>query len=251
MRGLVLAAGRGSRIGPATRDRPKAFLELEGTTLFTRQAAALSAAGATEVGIVTGWSPTHARATRHPTFHNPAWDVTTMVASLRTADAWLSSGPVLVCYGDILVRADAARAVAGAQDDIVLGYDPDWFTLWSARMDDPLSDAESFRLDASGAVCDIGRRGITRDDAQGQFVGLFLLRPPGWRALSALLAQHDPDGTELDVTALVRVAIEAGVRIAAAPISGPWCEIDTATDMDVARRVVRELDARPPSRPGG
>ncbi len=245
MRGLVLAAGRGSRIGPATAGRPKAFLELEGATLFTRQAAALSAAGAEEVAIVTGWSPGHAGATGHPTFHNPSWDVTTMVASLAAADAWLSSGPVLVCYGDILVSAGAARVVAAAQDDIVLGYDPDWFALWSARMDDPLSDAESFRLDASGAVCDIGRRGITRDDAQGQYVGLFLLRPPGWRALSALLEQHDPDGTELDVTGLLRVAIGAGVRISAVAIPGPWCEIDTARDLDVARRVARELDARP------
>lgn len=244
MRGLVLAAGRGGRLGDATRDRPKAFLELEGSTLFARQAAALRAAGAEELAVATGWSPGHAEATGCTTFHNPHWETTTMVASLRAADPWLATGPVLVCYGDILFGPDAARAVAGDPGDLVLGYDPDWIDLWSARMADPMSDAESFRLDTSGAVCDIGRRGVSRDEAQGQYVGMFLVRPAGWRTLTTLLDEHDPDSTRLDMTALLRVAVGVGARIVGVPILGPWCEIDTAADLPVARQVARELDAQ-------
>jgi molybdopterin-guanine dinucleotide biosynthesis protein A len=41
MHGIVLAAGEGSRMGEQTVDVPKAFMEIEGQTLYQRQRAAL------------------------------------------------------------------------------------------------------------------------------------------------------------------------------------------------------------------
>ena len=47
MRGLILAAGRGSRMGALGDDRPKCLVELDGRPLLDRQIAALRAAAST------------------------------------------------------------------------------------------------------------------------------------------------------------------------------------------------------------
>ena len=41
MRAVILAAGRGSRLGPHTEDRPKCLVELADKPLISRQIAAL------------------------------------------------------------------------------------------------------------------------------------------------------------------------------------------------------------------
>ncbi len=55
MRGLILAAGRGSRMVAATADRPKGLVELGGTALLDWQLAALRGAGIQEIGLVRGY----------------------------------------------------------------------------------------------------------------------------------------------------------------------------------------------------
>ena len=55
MRAIILAAGRGSRLGHLGNDRPKCFVELEGKPLIERQIAALRRGGADEIGVVRGY----------------------------------------------------------------------------------------------------------------------------------------------------------------------------------------------------
>jgi choline kinase len=55
MRALILAAGRGSRIGTLGDERPKCLIELAGWPLLDRQVAALRRGGVDEIGIVRGY----------------------------------------------------------------------------------------------------------------------------------------------------------------------------------------------------
>ena len=55
MRAIILAAGRGSRLGHLGDDRPKCFVELDGKPLIEYQMAALRRGGVGEVGIVRGY----------------------------------------------------------------------------------------------------------------------------------------------------------------------------------------------------
>ncbi len=52
---MVLAAGRGERMRPLTDRRPKALLEVRGTSLLERHLARLAAAGVQTVVINLGW----------------------------------------------------------------------------------------------------------------------------------------------------------------------------------------------------
>lgn len=242
MRGLVLAAGRGSRLGSLTADRPKCLVEIAGRSLLDRQVAALRAAGVDEVGVVTGWHAEAFAGTGLPTFRNPRWRETTMVESLAAAEDWLFAGPVLVSYGDIVFGADTARRLAGTPGQLAVAYDPHWEALWRSRFTDPLDDAETFRVDGD-RLTDIGGRPTTTDHVQGQYLGLVRWTPQAWHVVRHLRST-DPETRGLDMTGLLRRLVRGdALHVTAVPTDGPWCEFDHPSDIDVGADVLRRLDA--------
>ena len=52
---IILAAGRGSRLGTITQDHPKCRTRLGGKSLLDWQLEALQGAGAESIGVVTGY----------------------------------------------------------------------------------------------------------------------------------------------------------------------------------------------------
>src|SRR5438045_673554 len=85
MRAVILAAGRGSRMGPLTDATPKCLLPLGGRPLLEWQVAALRGAGIDTVGIVRGYNAHLFDGRALTTFENPRWAETNMVASLACA----------------------------------------------------------------------------------------------------------------------------------------------------------------------
>jgi L-glutamine-phosphate cytidylyltransferase len=242
MRAVILAAGRGSRMGEYTVDRPKCLVELRGRSLLDRQVAALRAAGADEVAVVAGWRAELFDGLGHTVFVNDRWDRTTMVESLATAGSWLRAGPVLVSYGDIVYSAATARTLAAAGQSLAIAYDPGWRTLWERRFDVPLEDAETFRLDERGLLTEIGGRPFSAEEVQGQYLGLLKFTPPAWSLVERVLrTESTVDG--LDMTALLAYLLrEHPLEIGAAAVSGPWCEFDHPADVEVGHAVLDELD---------
>ena len=55
MKGIILAAGRGSRMKNLTSTKPKCMIKINGKMLIEYQIEALSSAGINEIGIVTGY----------------------------------------------------------------------------------------------------------------------------------------------------------------------------------------------------
>lgn len=240
MIGLILAAGRGSRMAELTSDRPKAMVELAGRSLFEWQLKALSGGGITEVTVVTGY---RAQCFEDPgvrTLHNPRWQETNIVRSLLCANELLAAQPAVVSYSDIVYHADAVRAVARSDASIAVAYDTEWESLWSERFADPLSDAESF-LARDGFIVDIGRRVARREEVEGQYLGLLAIRPPGWAAIASLVDRLPPIALDkLDMTTLLRMLLEAATRIAAVPVAGRWCEVDSPADVALYERLLAE-----------
>jgi len=55
MRGIILAAGRGSRMGAMTENQPKCFTELGGRSLLDWQLGAMRGSNIAQVAIVRGY----------------------------------------------------------------------------------------------------------------------------------------------------------------------------------------------------
>jgi len=157
-------------------------------------------------------------------FENSRWAETNMVTSLSTAASWLRAEPLIVSYGDIFYRSELVRRLAQAPHALAIAYDRTWRQLWSRRFADPLSDAETFRLDAAGTLLEIGNRTTRIEDIQGQYMGLLKFTPSAWRAIEALLLQLDESARDrLDMTGLLRRLLQAGtVPIGTVATDGQW-----------------------------
>lgn len=244
MRALILAAGRGSRLGARTQDRPKGLVELGGRALIDWQLAALRAAGIEQIALVRGY-----RGERMPYgltyYENARWQHSSIATSLACAREWLAQDTCIVGYADLVYPAQAVLRLSAATGAIATLYDRHWLALWRRRFADPLLDAERFRLDAAGELLEIGGRAAHVEEIEGQYMGLTKLAPSG---AARLLACYDglaaAERERLDLTALFALALRAGVRIHAQHYDGWWCEIDGESDLELAEQIVREAAAR-------
>jgi choline kinase len=241
MRAVILAAGRGSRMGHLGCDRPKGLVELEGRPLIARQIAALRRGGVDEVGVVRGYRAEMIDFPGLTCFTNPRWAQTNMVMSLAAAAPWLRASPVIVSYSDIFYRNHLVRGLAGAPGPLVVAYDRAWRHLWTRRFADPLSDAETFRIDSTGRLLEIGARTTRIEEIEGQYMGLLKFTPEAWDAVEALLATLDaPVRDRLDMTGMIRRLLGAGtLSIGTFGTEGDWGEIDNPQDVALYREMVR------------
>lgn len=232
MKALILAAGRGSRMGGLTEDRPKCLVEFGGRPLIDWQMDALTRAGIGEIGIVRGYQGDRLSGHGARRFDNPRWADSNMVVSLLAVDEWLSEAPVIVSYADIVYGAATVRALlAAAPAPITISYDPDWLWLWRQRFPDPLSDAESFRME-DGRIVDIGRRVGELHEIEGQYMGLLRFQPEGWQAVRDLVGgMSSAEVDRLDMTSLLRRLIERGTEVRGIAAVGRWGEVDSVSDL--------------------
>jgi L-glutamine-phosphate cytidylyltransferase len=242
MRAVILAAGRGSRMGHLSDNRPKCLVELEGQPLIKRQLAALRRGGVDEIGVVRGYRADMIALPGLTYFTNERWAETNMVMSLAAAAAWLRSGPVIVSYADIFYCNELVRGLADAPGQLVVSYDRAWRRLWSRRFQDPLTDAETFRIDASGQLLEIGGKTSNIEDIMGQYMGLLKFTPSAWSAVEALLSTLDESTrSRLDMTGLLRRLINGNdFSINTFGTEGQWGEIDNPDDAALYRQMVDE-----------
>jgi choline kinase len=233
MKALILAAGRGSRMKHMTEARPKCLVELRGRSLLEHQLEALHGAGIHDIGIVTGYRRDMLAHQVPAEFHNSRWAETNMVSSLACAHAWLSQEPCIVSYSDIFYESEAVSLLCASQADLAITYDPNWQDIWTRRFEDPLSDAETFRLHEDGTLAEIGNKPDSIEAIQGQYMGLLRITPKGWSEIMSVretLSESDRD--QVHVTGILQDIIQAGrVPVAAVPYRGSWGEIDSESDL--------------------
>jgi len=159
MKAIILAAGRGSRMKALTENKPKCLIDVKGKPLIEWQISALREAGINEIAIVTGYKSEMLNSYRLKKFHNPKWAETQMVSSLMCASEWLEHEDCVVSYSDIFYESQAIRLLIECGSEICITYDPNWETLWKQRFEDPLSDAETFRIDSESFLLEMKFRG--------------------------------------------------------------------------------------------
>ncbi len=231
MKAIILAAGRGSRMGGLTENQPKCFTLLHGKRLIEWQLDALRSAGAKEIGIVRGYlGDTFHYDTTY--FENPRWAETNMLMSLCAARDWLANDACIVSYSDIVYGRRTVEHLGQALGDICITYDPDWLRLWSMRFEDPLSDAETFRVNNSGEVVEIGNRAKSVAEIEGQYMGLLKFTATGWCRVEAYLKRFSQNVLDkMDMTKLLKGLIDAGDKVHAVRIDEPWYEVDSERDL--------------------
>lgn len=233
MRAIILAAGRGSRMGSMTDQRPKCLCQLHGKPLLQYQLEALSSAGIDDVAIVTGYRNADLIGFSGTKFYNPRWSQTNMVYSLLQADDWLLGSQCIISYSDIFYSEDAVRRLRLAGSGVNVLYDVNWLSTWKQRFCDPLDDAENFRIDPSGIITKIGGRPDSLESVQGQFMGLINIDTEAWKTIKGFLEDQEQSYIDkVDFTTLFMDLISNDcLEIKGVSYDGPWGEVDTTRDL--------------------
>lgn len=235
MKALILGAGCGSRLKPYTDDRPKPLVELFGHPLLEYQLTCLRSAGIQDIGLVSGYLPDKYDTYQLPTWSNPRFSETNMVYSMMCAQEFFANEEqLLVVYGDIVFEPEVLFNIIRTTGDLVVAADTDWYSYWLLRMDDPLSDAESFKMTDSGHLYEIGRKLTKREDAQGQFIGLIKFSSIALREMTCLIKElneiPNANADAIQMTHMIDLLIKRGISVKPSLHSRGWLEIDTVED---------------------
>ncbi len=235
MKAIILAAGRGSRMKQLTDEKPKCLVKLRGKPLIEWQLEALSAAGISDIAIVTGYRKELLSSYNLVEFHNARWSDTNMVASLECADKWLQMEPSIISYSDIFYEPSAIISLINCSAPLAITYDPNWLSIWENRFKDPLLDAETFVINSSNQVLEIGNKPGTMNEIQGQYMGLLRITPESWLQILNILTKLS--GNKRDGVSMTRI-LQAVIKKSKFPVIGipyenEWGEIDSESDLEI------------------
>lgn len=241
MRAIILAAGRGSRLGPHTADRPKCLVELGGRPLLAYQLEALREV-TDDIVVVRGYAAEKIDLPDVRYVENPDFATRNTVDSLMKARA-VFEGDCLVCYSDLVYEARLVKELAAAPVSIGVAVDVDYVDYWRARWGAVCDDNESLVIDRSGAIRELGRPNPAHADIDGRFIGMFHFDADG---ASLLKAEYDAHARAMvgdrgawyqasrfhaaAMTDLLQAVIDRGVTVSAVALSRGWVEVDTSTD---------------------
>lgn len=233
--GIILAAGRGSRMKELTANHPKCLVELAGKPLLHWQLQSLHKAGVERILVVRGYASAHIRG-EFETAENIRWASTNMLSTLLCADHFVhdvfSKGfkRVIVSYSDIVYHSDHVHKLLLCNKNLAITFDTQWEALWKLRFEDVLLDAETFRQER-GLLREIGGKPKSLSEIHGQYMGLLAFDRSGWQALVELGTTLGSALDKTDMTGFLRLLLTKSVDIGAVPVSGKWCEIDNETDL--------------------
>lgn len=235
MKALILAAGRGSRLGNLTEDKPKCMVNLFGQPLLNHQIKAIKNAAIDNIAIVTGYKSNLIKnESIKKYFYNSYWESTNMVQSLISAHEWLSNDNCIVSYSDIFYPQHIINELAYSTGEVVISYDKNFKTLWNKRFENALDDLETFIIDDYSNLISIGSRTNSYENIMGQYMGLIKLTNKAWKKIYSFI--NDKYGNiplKLDMTSLLMDLITNNiVIIKTIPFDGCWGEVDNKSDID-------------------
>ena len=229
MKVVILAAGRGSRLGKLTDDSPKCFMVYRGKPLITWiLESVLQFFEQKNIHVVVGYREMDFVPLGINLIKNKDWENSNIMGSLTCADKILSSSNCLVIYSDIFFEASAIRIIKNSPAPAVLSVS-NWINIWSQRFNNPLDDLENFNYDSNTMLLtQIGNRAASMGSINGQFAGIFTTTPSLWQ----MFKEGNHNLQSMDTTSVLQEAILAGAKISVIKYSGQWAEIDTLSDLE-------------------
>ncbi len=234
MKAIILAAGRGSRMGNKTETLPKCLTKLWGKTLLEWQLKAIREAGINEIAIVTGYHSEQIKEVGTKYFHNAEWEVTNMFVSLTKAQEWLENDECIVSYSDVFYDKDAILSLIKVDTDIAITSYTDFLPLWEKRFKNPLDDIETFKMNSDYELIEIGNKANSLAEIEGQYMGLLKFTPKGWQSILDKIKNYKLKPiAKLDITSMLSYMIANDVQVKVCPYSGVWLEVDNQKDLSL------------------
>ena len=250
LKAVILAAGEGIRLRPLTNEKPKAMVELFGMTLLERQIEVFKSCGINDIIVITGYRDDTINFPNIKKLKNFDYDSTNMVETLFCAKDELID-TVIVSYGDIIFEKNVLYKLLDSNDDVSVAIDSNWKKYWGERFDEPLTDAESLKLNSLDYILEIGQKVKNINEIEGQYIGLMKFKDEGLDFIKkyyekikeeSITSGKNPINPNLPfrksyMTDFIEGLINNGLKVKAVTINGGWLELDNINDYKLYNRL--------------
>ncbi len=237
---LILAAGRGKRLGPHIEDFPKCLLQVGGRSLLDHQLLMLAAAGIRDVCVITGYQHSAVERVCHGRAHvlnSSKWAETNSLYSFWLARNWVSRQLVVMNCDVLADQRVLSRLLESTSSS---------FAFDSNSGDDD----EHMKVELSGNVLKSMSKTLDATKVHGENVGMLQFSASDARSLLShadTILRHD--GENMWMASAVQALARERTLLAVDVQDLPWIEIDYQEDLDVARQRVWP-SIQPGNRPG-
>jgi dTDP-glucose pyrophosphorylase len=234
---ILLAAGRGTRLGDLTKDRPKPMVPVNGLPVLEHILLGLKGAGAQEFLLVVGY---RAEAIQAYFEDGARWDVAIRYAwqespngtgsALLCGREFAGEDTVFASYGDILTSASHYRAMRdnfmAAPCAALIGINP---------MEDTSAGGAVFREAGSDRITQVVEKPPSGMHSNWNLAGISLYSPAIWPALDAI---RPSARGEYELTDAISGLIQSGLEVRAHELHGFWSDVGTPAALAEAERIL-------------
>tara|TARA_B100000900_G_scaffold56032_1_gene41858 strand:+ start:786 stop:1538 length:753 start_codon:yes stop_codon:yes gene_type:complete len=233
MKAIILAAGKGERLQPFTKEIPKSLLKIGDQTILENQINHLKACDIDEVNVVVGFayerveeflSNLQILGMKINTIYNPFWNTTNSLFSLWSARSVLNSDTVLL-NGDDVFELKVLRKILSTKEEICVPY----------KVKDSYA-AEDMKVNIeNGLVVSIGK---DLKNISGESVGVRVFRNEGVDILKRSLEKEirtEKFNKKWYASAISRI-LKRGHKISSIDIGDLyWHDVDYPNDLNNAK----------------
>lgn len=250
MRAIIIAAGRGKRMGTLSNALPKCLLQVNGKTILRHQINAFKACGIRDIVVIKGYKKELINYNDGVRYYiNKEYRTNNILNSLFVAEKEIA-GDVVVSYGDILFTEAIVKKLIRSRASIAVVADIDWKLKYSSRLLHPITEAEKIVMNSQKKLKAIGKILKTEAPAHAEFPGMMKVNAAGAKALRNTFTEvkglflHKPFQTaktfqQAYLTDMLQELVERGKEVACVCINGGWQEIDTPEDYEAAKNNFR------------
>lgn len=230
MQAIIMAAGKGSRLGSLTEGKPKSFVEIRGKKLIEYNLQLLKKYQVKEIILVTGYqNEEFEELAEHwgniSLVYNPFYEMMNVLGSFYMGMEQLKED-FLYLHADTLCDPAIMERLLGVEADIVLPVD-------YKKCDEEAMKVRSER----GRIVEITKQ-MPPEDAEGEFIGIAAFRKeilPELKKTVKQLMKEKEFGAYFE-SAVQRLIDQKKYNIKTIPTNGAfWAEIDFAEDYERAK----------------
>jgi NDP-sugar pyrophosphorylase family protein len=233
MKAVILAAGKGTRMGDLTANLPKPMVQVEGKPVLEHIVEGLrDEAGIRDVFIITGWC---GNVIRDYFGNGDRWKVNVSYGEQVVQDGtgkapelakeWVGQDRFLLTYGDILLRppTDYKLLVEAFKEDGVIAV--------KKVKDEELSKGGAVVLDKDGFMIDLVEKGGSGQVPANAYynAGIYLLTPRIFDYTAKL--EKSPRG-EYEFTDALKALVKAGSRLRGVTLRREWADVRDPSVLD-------------------
>ena len=235
MKGIIIAAGYGSRLKPLTANTPKSLVEIDGKPIITYPIDALVAAGISDISVVVGYRADvviNNIEKLYPSInfsYNKDYDGDNAI-SVFAARSFVGDDPFVLAMGDHLISSSLVTTLlSDSTINRTLCVDSE------SKNESQVNDGTRVMTDSKGRIIEIGK---DLKNWQSIDTGLFMMDSEVLDNIKYLISRQ---GKKVTISEVVQHMADNGRHFQTCDVSGQfWADVDTEEDHDSVSALLKE-----------